>query len=76
MVHGPRAGLTLLATLDADPRLAEHHRLAAVRAHLYEKAGDPAAAIASYQIAAARTSSVPERNYLMLKAARLRDHLH
>ena len=73
MVHGPRAGLTLLATLDAEPRLAEHHRLAAVRAHLYEKAGDTAAAIASYQTAAARTSSIPERNYLLLKAARLRE---
>ena len=70
MVHGPEAGLELLATLDADPRLSEHHRLAAVRGHLYEKAGDPAAAIASYQTAAARTSSIPERDYLLLKAAR------
>jgi predicted RNA polymerase sigma factor len=76
MVHGPRAGLDLLATLDAEPRLATHHRLAAVRAHLYEKAGDPAAAITHYQAAAARTSSTPERNYLLLKAARLRDQLH
>jgi RNA polymerase sigma factor (sigma-70 family) len=76
MVHGPRAGLELLATLDAEPRLAKHHRLAAVRAHLYEKAGDPAAAIAHYQAAAARTSSTPERNYLLLKAARVRDQLH
>jgi RNA polymerase sigma factor (sigma-70 family) len=76
MVHGPRAGLELLTTLDAEPRLADHHRLAAVRAHLYEKAGDPAAAITHYQAAAARTSSTPERNYLLLKAARLRDQLH
>jgi RNA polymerase sigma factor (sigma-70 family) len=76
MVHGPRAGLDLLATLDAEPRLADHHRLAAVRAHLYEKAGDPAAAIVHYQAAASRTSSTPERNYLLLKAARLRDQLH
>jgi predicted RNA polymerase sigma factor len=76
MVHGPRAGLELLATLDTEPRLANHHRLAAVRAHLFEKAGDPTAAIAHYQAAAARTSSTPERNYLLLKAARLRDQLH
>jgi RNA polymerase sigma factor (sigma-70 family) len=76
MVHGPRAGLTLLATLDDDARIAQHHRLAAVRAHLHEKAGDHAAAIASYQAAAAGTSSTPERNYLLLKAARLRDRAH
>ncbi len=73
MVHGPRAGLELLATLATDPRLAEHHRLAAVRGHLYEKANDCAAAIVSYQAAADRTSSTPERNYLLLKAARLRE---
>lgn len=73
MVHGPRAGLELLATLDADPRLAGHHRLAAVRGHLHERANELAPAIASYQAAAARTSSTPERNYLLMKAARLRD---
>ncbi len=76
MVHGPQAGLQLLETLDADPRVAAHHRLAAVRGHLYEKAGDPAAAIESYQTAAALTSSVPERDYLLLKAARLRELAH
>jgi RNA polymerase sigma factor (sigma-70 family) len=71
MVHGPEAGLALLEPLDADPRLASHHRLAAVRAHLYEKAADHQAAIAHYREAAMRTSSLPERNYLMMKAARL-----
>jgi len=75
MVHGPRAGLELLESLDADPRLEQHHRLAAVRGHLYEKVGDQLAAIASFQAAAERTSSVPERNYLWLKAARLRERL-
>ena len=35
-----RAGLDLLATLDDDERLAGHHRLASVRAHLLELAGD------------------------------------
>lgn len=76
MVHGPHAGLELLATLDLDPRLAGHHRLAAVRGHLYEKANQATAAIASYQAAADRTSSTPERNYLLLKAARLRERAH
>jgi RNA polymerase sigma factor (sigma-70 family) len=71
MVHGPAHGLELLEPLDRDTRLAGHHRLAAVRAHLYEKLGDNEAAIAQYRLAADRTSSIPERNYLLLKAARL-----
>ncbi len=71
MVHGPSVGLSMLAPLDADPRLRHHHRLEAVRAHLYEKAGDPAAAIRHYRSAAEKTSSIPERDYLLLKAARL-----
>jgi RNA polymerase sigma factor (sigma-70 family) len=71
MVHGPAAGLELLAPLDADERLRGHHRLDAVRAHLLERAGDRAAAVALYRAAAERTTSVPERNYLMMRAARL-----
>jgi RNA polymerase sigma factor (sigma-70 family) len=71
MVHGPARGLELLQPLDADPRLANHHRLAAVRAHLYEKSGDHHAAVEHYLAAAALTSSIVERNYLLLKAARL-----
>jgi RNA polymerase sigma factor (sigma-70 family) len=71
MVHGPRAGLALLRDLEADPRIAGHHRLEAVRAHLLESAGDRAAAIASYGLAASRTASLPERDYLTTKAARL-----
>jgi RNA polymerase sigma factor (sigma-70 family) len=71
MVKGPKAGLDLLRPLDDDPRIAEHHRLAAVRGHLHEKAGDAEVAIAHYRTAAARTSSTPERNYLLMKAARL-----
>jgi RNA polymerase sigma factor (sigma-70 family) len=71
MVHGPAAGLELLEALDADGRLAGHHRLDAVRAHLLEMAGDRHAAIAHYRTAAGRTTSLPERNYLMTQAARL-----
>jgi RNA polymerase sigma factor (sigma-70 family) len=73
MVHGPAAGLELLKALDADERLAGHHRLDAVRAHLLERAGDPEAAIACFRRAAGRTTSLPERNYLMTQAARLSD---
>ncbi len=71
MVHGPEAGLELLAPLDSDARLAGHYRLDAVRAHLLEMAGQYEAAIAHYRAAASRTTSVPERNYLTMKAARL-----
>ncbi len=74
MVRGPLAGLELLKPLDADPRMKENHRLAAVRGHLLEKSGARAAAVACYRDAATRTVSTPERNYLLLKAARL-DHL-
>ena len=71
MVHGPRAGLDLLATLDADDRLAGYHRLDAVGAHLLEMAGDTAAARERYRAAARRTTSLPEQRYLEARAARL-----
>ena len=71
MVHGPAAGLDLLEALDADGRLTGHHRLDAVRAHLLELAGDHGSAIRYYRIAAGRTTSIPERNYLLTQAARL-----
>jgi len=71
MVHGPARGFELLTALDGDPRLAGHYRLHAVRAHLLEKMGDHEAAIKHYRIAAARTTSMPERNYLIGQAALL-----
>jgi RNA polymerase sigma factor (sigma-70 family) len=71
MVHGPTKGLELLKVLDADHRIANHHRLDAVRAHLLEMAGDQEAAIKYYRAAAGKTGSLPERNYLLTQAARL-----
>jgi RNA polymerase sigma factor (sigma-70 family) len=71
MVNGPRAGLALLGSLDTDARMAQTHRVDAVRAHLLELAGDEAGARESYQRAARRTASVPEQRYLTLRAARL-----
>jgi len=71
MVHGPAAGLALLDELERDTRLAGHYRLAAVRAHLLERAGDREAALRHYRAAASRTTSIPERNYLIDRAARL-----
>ena len=71
MVHGPAKGIELLDALVVDGRLAGNHRLDAVRAHLLEMAGDHGNAIERYRIAAERTTSLPERNYLRMKAARL-----
>jgi RNA polymerase sigma factor (sigma-70 family) len=72
MVRGPRAGLDLLEALDADTRMAGHHRLHAVRAHLLEMMGDHAAARDAYLTAARRTASLPEQRHLHGRAARLR----
>ncbi|WP_278262921.1 DUF6596 domain-containing protein [Nocardia sp. AG03] len=69
MVHGPDAGLALADTVAE--ALSRSHRLAAVRGHLHEMAGDPAAAITEYRRAAQHTASTPERDYLLLRAARL-----
>jgi RNA polymerase sigma factor (sigma-70 family) len=71
MVHGPRAGLALLGTLDSDERMTHTHRVEAVRGHLLEMAGEPAAARESYLKAARMTASLPEQRYLSLQAARL-----
>jgi RNA polymerase sigma factor (sigma-70 family) len=73
MVDGPRAGLAQLEALDQDERLAGSHRLLAVRAHLLERAGERQAAMPLYRAAAAKTTSTPERNYLLMRAARLNE---
>jgi RNA polymerase sigma factor (sigma-70 family) len=70
--EGPRAGLALLSTLDGDERVAGHHRLLSVRAHLLEKAGDPAAAYELYRRAAKATASIAEQRYLESRAGRVR----
>jgi predicted RNA polymerase sigma factor len=71
MVHGPAVGLEQVAALDADARIRGHYRLDAVRAHLHELAGDRERALAHYRAAAERTTSLPERDYLIARAARL-----
>lgn len=70
MVHGPAKGLELLDALKADMRVADHHRFHAVRAHLLEMAGDRDGAVQHYRTAAAKAGSLPERNYLLMQAAR------
>ncbi|GAA2636878.1 sigma-70 family RNA polymerase sigma factor [Actinomadura fulvescens] len=71
MTRGPKAGLDLLADLDDDPRMARHHRLYAVRAHLLEMADDHDAARENYERAARLTTSLPEQRYLRDQASRL-----
>ncbi|SDX92476.1 RNA polymerase, sigma subunit, ECF family [Saccharopolyspora shandongensis] len=71
MVHGPAAGLELLATLAEDKRIACHHRLFATRAHLLELLGENAAAAEAFREAARRTTSAPERRHLVSRARRL-----
>jgi RNA polymerase sigma factor (sigma-70 family) len=66
MVHGADRGLALLD--DVDPALKDHHRLAAVRAHLLELSGSVTAARSAYQQAARLTDSVPEQRYLQSRA--------
>jgi RNA polymerase sigma factor (sigma-70 family) len=70
-VHGPRAGLAVLGTVEANDHMSHTHRLEAVRGHLLELAGDAVAARESYQRAARMTASLPEQHYLAMRAARL-----
>jgi len=69
MADGPAAGLVLLDEVTG--KLGPSHRPDAVRAHLLEMAGEREEAIAHYRAAARRATSVPERRYLVMRAARL-----
>ena len=73
MVEGPEAGLDALDALDVsvDDRVNASHRLESVRAHLLEMNGDTEAARNAYVDAARRAVSIPERRYLISRAARL-----
>ncbi|MFE2493644.1 RNA polymerase sigma factor [Streptomyces scopuliridis] len=71
MVRGTDAGLDIIKALETDGRLAGNHRLYVARAHLLEMAGDRQGALANYREAAHRTTSLPERHYLTLRAARV-----
>jgi RNA polymerase sigma factor (sigma-70 family) len=72
MVEGAAAGLARVEEVGADPRIAGHHRVDAVRAHLLERLGDREGAREAYARAAERTGSVAERDYLRMKAAGLK----
>jgi RNA polymerase sigma factor (sigma-70 family) len=70
MTHGATAGLQALAAAEADPALAGHQRVPAVRAHLLEMAGDRRSAAGQYRLAAQRALNVPEQRYLSMRADR------
>jgi predicted RNA polymerase sigma factor len=71
MVEGADAGLRAVDKIAKDERLKGSYRIHAVRAHLYERAGKFALALENYRLAAEGTASLPERNYLLGKAARV-----
>lgn len=67
MADSPRVGLLALESMADDPRITEHHRWFAVRAHLLDLAGDSTAARTAYEEATRRTTSLPEQRYLEKK---------
>jgi RNA polymerase sigma factor (sigma-70 family) len=71
MVHGPAAGLAAASEL-AVP-LARHHRFHAVRAHLLEMSGDPAAAASAYDTAARYATNAAEKRFLGRQGRRVRE---
>ena len=72
MVHGPAAGLA--ATGELAGVLARHHRFHAVRGHLLEMSGDPAAAADAYRMAARYATNTAEKRYLDRKSQQVRGH--
>jgi RNA polymerase sigma factor (sigma-70 family) len=69
MVEGPAAGLALLDALEK--HLGHHYRLIAARGHLLQRSGDVPGAITAFRRAAQLTASIAERDFLLLRAARL-----
>jgi RNA polymerase sigma factor (sigma-70 family) len=70
MARSPSEGLSVLESAEA--ALKGNHHVDAVRAHLLELSGEREAAAAHYAAAAARATSLPERDHLTKKAAELR----
>jgi len=71
MVQGPSVGLQRIDEIARDSKIKDHYRLDAARGHLYERAEEYQLAAEHYRRAAQGTASLPERNYLLGKAARV-----
>jgi len=72
MAHGPAAGLTLLEPLQTEAALNDYYPLWAARGELLARAGRHIAARAAFEIAAAMTRNLPEREALLRRAGDLR----
>jgi predicted RNA polymerase sigma factor len=68
MVAGPDAGLELVDSVEE--RMPDHPRVLVVRAHLLEQSGNADAARRLFRRAADLTTSRPERERLLMLAAR------
>lgn len=73
MVRGPQAALAELETASADPALARYGLLPAAQGEMWERAGEPVRAAASYRRALELPCSVPEKRFLEKKLRRLED---
>jgi RNA polymerase sigma factor (sigma-70 family) len=71
MVAGPGAGLELVRRLGADSRINADRRFHAVRGHLLEMAGDRAAALEAYRIAARAATNLQQQRYLNEQITRI-----
>ncbi len=68
MAFGPAAGLELVDTLRADPRLQGYHLLPSVRGDLLARLGRDAEACEEFRHAASLTRNSRERNLLLRRA--------
>lgn len=71
MAFGPEQGLTLLAEIEDEPSIADHHLLHSVRGDLLEKAGRQDEAAAEFARAAELTENQRERELLLRRADQL-----
>ena len=72
---GPDAGLTALAAVEADQRLAGYHLIPAVRADLLRRAGRWSAARLAYQDALGQARTVAEQRFIGRRVRELDDQL-
>ncbi len=70
MVDGPEVGLEVIAALAADKRMAQHHRLLAAGRTCVNGPGTPKWRPPTTSLRR-RATSMPERCYLTVQAARL-----
>jgi RNA polymerase sigma-70 factor (ECF subfamily) len=72
MADGPRAGLDLLADLEASGALERYHLLHAARADMLRRLGRPADALMAYARALELAPSAAERDFLERRSAEMR----